>query len=126
MSDKRPAASRTGSDSDETPVSQLSYTEASSELDEIVEFFEHRDVDVDQLVARLERATSIVDELDRRVRRTRSQVEQLVPRLQATARGEDSVSDIDADDVEEDDVDEDSEDVENSGSSGSVETELFS
>ena len=70
----------------EVPVSELSYTEASRELDEIVEFFEHRDVDVDQLVARLERATAIVDELDRRVRRTRSQVEQLVPRLQARCR----------------------------------------
>ena len=72
----------------EIPVAELSYTDASRELDEIVEFFEHRDVDVDQLVARLERATAIVDELDRRVRRTRSQVEQLVPRLSATARGE--------------------------------------
>ena len=44
-------------ESDEIPVAELSYTEASRELDEIVEFFEHRDVDVDQLVARLERAT---------------------------------------------------------------------
>ena len=46
-------------DPDESPVSELSYTEASLELDEIVEFFEHRDVDVDQLVARLERATAL-------------------------------------------------------------------
>jgi exodeoxyribonuclease VII small subunit len=71
---------------DETPVSELTYAEASLELDEIVEFFEHRDVDVDQLVARLQRATALVDELDSRVRKTRSQVEQLVPRLQASAR----------------------------------------
>jgi exodeoxyribonuclease VII small subunit len=75
-------------ESEERPVSELSYTEASRELDEIVEFFEHRDVDVDQLVSRLERATEIVDELDRRVRRTRAQVEQLVPRLQATTRSD--------------------------------------
>jgi exodeoxyribonuclease VII small subunit len=62
-------------------VTRLSYTEASHELDEIVAFFEQREVDIDQLVARLERATAIVDELDRRLRRTRAQVEELVPRL---------------------------------------------
>lgn len=67
-------------------VSELTYTEASRELDSIVEFFEQRDVDVDQLVARLERATAIVDELDRRIRRTRAQVEELVPRLEAVSR----------------------------------------
>jgi exodeoxyribonuclease VII small subunit len=67
------------------PVSALSYTAASRELDEIVAFFEQREVDVDQLVARLERATAIVDELDRRLRRTRAQVEELVPRLQAAS-----------------------------------------
>ncbi len=65
------------------PVEDLSYTEASRELDDIVAFFEQRDVDVDQLVSKLERATAIVDELDRRLRRTRVQVEELVPRLQA-------------------------------------------
>lgn len=120
MTEKRAAASQTKNDSNEIPVSQLSYTDASNELDEIVEFFEHRDVDVDQLVARLERATSIVDELDRRVRRTRSQVEQLVPRLQATARGfsEDDVTEH----VEEDDF----EDSEGDESSEAVEPELFS
>jgi exodeoxyribonuclease VII small subunit len=68
------------------PVETLSYTEASRELDEIVAFFEQRDVDVDLLVTRLERASAIVDELDRRLRRTRAQVEELVPKLQgATA-----------------------------------------
>jgi exodeoxyribonuclease VII small subunit len=79
---------------DETaPVSELSYTEASRELDEIVAFFEQGDLDVDQLVGRLERATAIVDELDRRLRRTRTQVEDLVPRLEsavAAAGPEDS------------------------------------
>ena len=34
-----------------SPVEQLSYTEASRELDAIVEFFEQREVDVDVLVA---------------------------------------------------------------------------
>jgi len=87
------------------PVSELSYTEASRELDAIVGFFEQRDVDVDQLVVRLERATAIVDELDRRVRKTRAQVEELVPRLEAVNR--DPVEDTDADGPEDhDDVDE--------------------
>jgi exodeoxyribonuclease VII small subunit len=67
------------------PVGGLSYTEASRELDAIVEFFEQREVDVDVLVARLERATALIDELDRRLRHTRAQVEDLVPRLDAVA-----------------------------------------
>ena len=46
------------------PVEQLSFTEASRELDSIVNFFEQREVDVDVLVGRLERATA----LDRRAR----------------------------------------------------------
>ncbi len=69
------------------PVSEMTYTEASRELDGIVEFFEQRDVDVDQLVGRLERATAIVDDLDLRIRRTRSRVEELVPRLEAVGQG---------------------------------------
>ena len=72
----------------EVPVGELTYTEASRELDAIVEFFERSEVDVDQLVARLERATAIVDELDKRIRRTRAQVEELVPRLEALAGAE--------------------------------------
>ncbi len=65
------------------PVEQLSYTEASRELDAIVEFFEQREVDVDVLVTRLERATALIDELDKRLRQTRTQVEELVPRLES-------------------------------------------
>jgi exodeoxyribonuclease VII small subunit len=65
------------------PVEQLSYTEASRELDAIVDFFEQREVDVDVLVTRLERATALIDELDRRLRQTRAQVEELVPRLES-------------------------------------------
>jgi exodeoxyribonuclease VII small subunit len=67
------------------PVEELSYTDASRELDSIVEFFEQREVDVDVLVARLERATALIDELDRRLRHTRAQVEELVPRLDTLA-----------------------------------------
>jgi exodeoxyribonuclease VII small subunit len=64
-------------------VGELTYNEASRELDDIVAVFEHGDLDVDELVGRLERATAIVDELDRRLRRTKTQVEDLVPRLEA-------------------------------------------
>jgi exodeoxyribonuclease VII small subunit len=68
-----------------TPVEGLSYTDASRELDEIVAFFEQREVDVDVLVERLERATALIDELDKRLRHTKAQVEELVPRLDALA-----------------------------------------
>jgi exodeoxyribonuclease VII small subunit len=74
----------------EGPVGDLSYMDASRELDSIVEFFEKSEVDVDQLVARLERATAIVDELDKRIRHTRAQVEELVPKLEAVGRAVDS------------------------------------
>jgi exodeoxyribonuclease VII small subunit len=67
------------------PVDKLSYTEASRELDSIVDFFEQREVDVDVLVTRLERATALIDELDKRLRQTRVQVEELVPRLESLA-----------------------------------------
>ena len=66
-------------------VEAMSYTDASRELDSIVNFFEQREVDVDVLVTRLERATALIDELDRRLRRTRAQVEELVPRLDVLA-----------------------------------------
>jgi exodeoxyribonuclease VII small subunit len=106
VTEDQDGSARSEADLDETPVADLTYEEASRELDGIVEFFEHRDVDVDQLVARLKRATTLVDELDRRVRRTRSQVEQLVPRLQASARppedGADS-EELTADESEEPD-----------------------
>ncbi len=62
-------------------LSGVGYGELSRELDEIVAFFEQREVDVDQLVTKLRRAGAIVEELDRRVRASRIQVEQLVPRL---------------------------------------------
>jgi exodeoxyribonuclease VII small subunit len=71
------------SETDGPGVETMSYTAASQELDEIVHFFEQREVDVDQLVARLVRATAIVEELDKRLRRTRVQVDQLVPKLAA-------------------------------------------
>jgi exodeoxyribonuclease VII small subunit len=84
--ERKEAAGR--DDGHAVPPSELSYTEATRELDAIVEFFEQREVDVDQLVARLERATAIVDELDRRIHATRSQVEELVPKLEAVSRAD--------------------------------------
>ncbi|MDA8356151.1 MAG: exodeoxyribonuclease VII small subunit [Actinomycetota bacterium] len=69
-------------------VKDMSYTEASHELGEIVSFFEQQEVDVDQIVERMERATAIVGELEERLRRTRAQVETLVPRLSAAISGQ--------------------------------------
>lgn len=68
-----------------TDPAKLSYTDAAAELEEIVSFFEQRDVDVDLLVAKLERATALVEELDGRLASTRTQVEQLAPRLSNAA-----------------------------------------
>ena len=67
-------------------VSDLTYSAASEQLDDIIEEFEAGVIDVDRLVERLEWATEIVDELDRRLRRTRMQVEELVPRLERIGR----------------------------------------
>jgi exodeoxyribonuclease VII small subunit len=91
-----PRKSRGDSDREEVgpEVSELTYTEASVELDGIVEELESGVVDVDRLVEQLERATSIVDELDRRLRRTRMQVEELVPRLEAIGKTENVASEI--------------------------------
>jgi exodeoxyribonuclease VII small subunit len=79
------SASASAAASTAVPVDKLSYTEASRELDAIVDFFEQREVDVDVLVTRLERATALIDELDKRLRQTRAQVEELVPRLESLA-----------------------------------------
>ncbi|MGH9082982.1 MAG: exodeoxyribonuclease VII small subunit [Acidimicrobiales bacterium] len=78
-----PGTEREGPAGAGRPVGDLTYAEASQELDGIVAYFEQREVDVDHLVARLERATAIVGELDQRLRKTRVQVEQLVPKLAA-------------------------------------------
>ncbi|MGC8463434.1 MAG: hypothetical protein ACP5P9_07190, partial [Acidimicrobiales bacterium] len=87
---KRPdGGGRAGSVEEETgvarglPVAQLTYSEASQELDGIIMELEEGLVDVDLLVERLQRATDIVDELDRRLRGTRLRVEELVPRLES-------------------------------------------
>ena len=63
----------------------LSYAEASSELDEIVAYFEDSEIDDDQLVVKLERATALVDELEKRLTETKMHVDELAPRLAAVA-----------------------------------------
>ena len=91
----RDGGSREGKPDANGDVSELSYADAGSELDRIVEELETGVVDVDRLVEQLERATSIVDELDRRLRRTRMQVEELVPRLEAIGKSDSVASEID-------------------------------
>jgi exonuclease VII small subunit len=81
------AARPAGDDAGTTAVGELTYAQASGELDGIIAEFESGVVDVDRLVGQLERATDIVDELDRRLRRTRMRVEELVPRLESVGQG---------------------------------------
>ncbi len=77
------------------PVSELTYAQASAELDAIVAFFEGREVDVDQLVERLERAEQLFSELDRRLRQVKTQVDELAPRLLVSAEA--ATLDVDPD-----------------------------
>ena len=46
---------------DVTEVTELTWEQASRELDDIVTYLESSDVDVDQLVERLRRAAALVD-----------------------------------------------------------------
>jgi exonuclease VII small subunit len=72
------------------PVAELSYAEASGELDVIIRELDQGLVDVDLLEARFRRAIDIVEELDRRIRGARERVDALMPRLDAvTAEGAD-------------------------------------
>ena len=81
-------------------VTGLSYSEAGTELDGIIEEFETGVIDVDRLVEQLERATEIVDELDRRLRRTRMRVEELVPRLEAIGQSDAGAGPADEEEVD--------------------------
>ena len=65
------------------PPGELSYAEATAELDAIIAELDQGQVDVDRLAERFRRATELVEELDRRIRATRRQVEGLAPRLEA-------------------------------------------
>lgn len=65
------------------PPTELSYAQATAELDAILAELDQGQVDVDRLAERFRRATELVEELDRRIRTTRRQVESLAPRLDA-------------------------------------------
>jgi len=60
-------------------VAELTTSEARSELEEIVTYFEQPSADLDQLVTKLERATELAAELDRRITETRLKVDVLTP-----------------------------------------------
>ncbi len=74
------------------PMADISYAEATAELDAIIAEFDQGQVDVDRLAERFQRATELVEELDRRIRVNRRQVEALSPRLDAISRGSDDDS----------------------------------
>jgi exodeoxyribonuclease VII small subunit len=65
------------------PVADISYAQASAELDVIIADLDQGLVDVDLLEARFRRAIEIVEELDRRIRGARERVDALMPRLEA-------------------------------------------
>ena len=74
----------------ERSPAELSYAEATAELDVIIAEFDQGQVDVDRLAERFQRATELVEELDRRIRVNRRKVEDLSPRLDAVAQGTDA------------------------------------
>lgn len=80
MSDAHAAG---GGEQGARPVAELSYAEASSELELIVRELDQGLVDVDVLETRFARAIDIVEELDRRIRGARERVDALMPRLEA-------------------------------------------
>lgn len=67
----------------EVPVGELSYADASQELDVVIRELDAGMVDVDLLEVRFRRAIEIVEELDRRIRGARDRVDALMPRLEA-------------------------------------------
>lgn len=71
----------------ERPVGELSYAEASQELDVVIAELDSGLVDVDRLEVRFRRAIDIVEELDRRIRGARERVDALMPRLDAVGGG---------------------------------------
>lgn len=74
--------------SQDRPPADLTYAEATAELDVIIAEFDQGQVDVDRLAERFQRATELVEELDRRIRVNRQKVEALTPRLEAVANGQ--------------------------------------
>ena len=60
------------------------WSEASHELDAIVQSFDDGEITVDDLIGKLERASIIIDALERRLSETRATVDELVPRITPT------------------------------------------
>jgi exonuclease VII small subunit len=73
---------------DRREVTELGYSEAAVELDEIIAELDRGVVDVDLLEDRLCRAVEIVEELDRRIRGARERVGAILPRLEQVAASE--------------------------------------
>jgi len=80
------------SDRPRTEVSELGYSEAAAELDEIIAELDRGVVDVDLLEARLCRAVDIVEELDRRIKGARERVGAILPRLERVAESDTAAS----------------------------------
>lgn len=64
-------------------VSELSYADATQELDMIIGQLDQGLVDLDELDVRFQRAVEIVEELDHRIKGARDRVDALLPRLEA-------------------------------------------
>jgi exodeoxyribonuclease VII small subunit len=71
------------STSSPTPASELTYVEATQELDQIIGQLDQGLVDLDELDIAFQRAVEIVEELDRRIKGARERVDALLPRLAA-------------------------------------------
>ncbi len=63
-------------------INELTYVEASAELEEIIAELDNGFVDIDSLAVKFERAVTIIEELDRRIKKTKEKVDKLSPRLQ--------------------------------------------
>ncbi|MCL5048745.1 MAG: exodeoxyribonuclease VII small subunit [Firmicutes bacterium] len=62
-------------------VEALSYEQAISELDQIINQLDTGQIDIDSLQNSFRRAVDIAEEIDRRIMRAKSEVEAILPRL---------------------------------------------
>lgn len=67
------------------PVSKLSFSEAVSEVEDIVNRLENEEIDVDRLSAEVERAVELITACRERLERTDLEVRELVTRLTPAA-----------------------------------------
>ncbi len=72
-------------------VSELGYSEAASELDQIIDELDQGQVDLDVLEERFQRAVEIVEELDRRIQGAKERVDELLPRRASLGTADDAV-----------------------------------